>query len=174
MANHLNDVARDHPDVVVRTLRRWRRACRPTDAGAFEWTVRHALRGLVKRGHPGALAALGVDREAQVVARSLTLERSRLRIGETLDFALTLVSTSDERQKLVVDYVLHFMTARGAHAAKVFNLRTFTIDPHARVSLAKRHSLKPITTRAYYPGEHRLGIQVNGVVVLERRWTLQA
>ena len=174
VANHLNDVARDHPDLVVRTLRRWRRACPPEGEKAFEWTVRHALRGLVKRGHPAALATLGVEREAQVVARSLTVERPRLRIGETLDFALTLVSTSDARQKLVVDYVLHFLTARGSHAAKVFKLRTFTIDPHARVSLARRHSLKPITTRVYYPGEHRLSIQVNGVIVLERRWTLLA
>lgn len=174
VANHLNDIARDHPDRVVRTLRRWRRECPPDSRKEVEWTVRHALRGLVKRGHHGALATLGVDREPQVVARSLTLERSRLRIGDTLDFSLTLVSTTDARQKLVVDYMMHFVTARGGHATKVFKLRTFTIGGRERVSLAKRHSLKPITTRIYYPGEHRLAIQVNGVVMLERRWLLEA
>jgi len=29
----------------------------------------------------------------------------------------------------------------------------------------KSHTIKPITTRRYYPGAHRLEIQVNGQIV---------
>ena len=40
--------------------------------------------------------------------------------------------------------------------------------------LEKKHSLRPITTRRYYPGRHRVQLQVNGSVVAEAAFTLLA
>ena len=40
--------------------------------------------------------------------------------------------------------------------------------------LEKKHSLRPITTRRYYPGRHRVQLQVNGSVVAEAVFTLLA
>jgi 3-methyladenine DNA glycosylase AlkC len=174
VANHLNDVAKDHPDLVVGTLGRWRRECPPTAAANLEWIVRHALRTLIKKGHPGALALVGVHHEAAVAARGLSLASARVRVGGALDFAFTLASTAATPQKLVVDYVIHFRTANGGESTKVFKLRTFALGARARIRLSKRHSLKPITTRVYHAGSHRLTIQVNGRPMLTTRWQLLA
>ena len=38
------------------------------------------------------------------------------------------------------------------------------LDPGESVTIAKRHAFRPITTRVYHPGGHRLEIMVNGVV----------
>lgn len=55
VANNLNDIGKDHPDLLVETCRRWLRGGKPDR----EWIVRHALRSAAKRGEPGALALLG-------------------------------------------------------------------------------------------------------------------
>lgn len=57
VANHLNDLARHAPSAVVATAREWLSAA---DANTGR-VVRHGLRTLVKKGHPGALALLAVD-----------------------------------------------------------------------------------------------------------------
>ncbi|MGH9311354.1 MAG: DNA alkylation repair protein [Vicinamibacterales bacterium] len=171
VANHLNDVSKDHPDRVIETLRRWRRECPAEHVRHLEWIVRHALRGLIKRGHPGALALIGAA-PARVRASALVLGRPRVRVGDHLEFAFTLVSTSGSAQKLVVDYVISFLTARGALSPKVFKLKTFELPAGGRIALSKRHAMRPITTRVYYPGAHHLAIQVNGAAVLQRRWHL--
>lgn len=56
VANHLNDHSRAHAAFAVATARGWRES----GGGAHvERTSKHALRTLVKRGDPGALALLG-------------------------------------------------------------------------------------------------------------------
>ena len=111
---------------------------------------------------------------ARVEASDLTLSSPRVSVGGTLQFDVTLASTSRGVQKLVVDYVIGFRKANGQESTKVFKLKTFDLPAGGRITLAKRHSLRPITTRVYYPGAHRLAIQVNGVILAERRWYLTA
>lgn len=173
VANHLNDISKDHPDLVIRTLRRWTREAPPAVRGPVEWTVRHALRGLIKKGHPHALALIGVDHHADVAIRDFRLPRTQLRVGDTLQFTFAIESTAPAPQRLVVDYVVHFVNASGGHGVKVFKLKTFSLPSGGRVALSKSHSLRPITTRTYYPGEHRLQIQVNGAVMHDVRWMLR-
>jgi 3-methyladenine DNA glycosylase AlkC len=173
VANHLNDFASSHPKLVLQTLRRWRAEAPAGRAADVEWIIRRALRGPIKRGDREALALIGAGRAAAVVARALKLAKSRVRVGEALEFAVTLDSTASSPQKLVVDYLIDFVNASGRHSRKVFKLRTFELAAGAHATLSKRHSLKPITTRVYYPGEHRLAIQVNGAVLAEKAWRLQ-
>jgi 3-methyladenine DNA glycosylase AlkC len=170
VANHLNDISKDHPAVVVATLRRWQREAGAPQRAHVQWTVRHALRGLIKQGHPGALRMIGASHRADVAVRDFTLTRKRLRVGDTLHFTLAVESTSTSPQRVVVDYILHFVNASGSHGVKVFKLKTFELPGKGRVELSKSHSLKPITTRTYYPGEHRLQIQVNGTVKHDVSW----
>ena len=58
VANSLNDIAKDHPDLVARIARDWLRDA-PRERARL---VRHALRSLVKQGHAPTLAALGYRR----------------------------------------------------------------------------------------------------------------
>jgi 3-methyladenine DNA glycosylase AlkC len=172
VANHLNDISKDHPALVIETLRRWKEEAPAESRPHVEWIVRHALRGLIKRGHPDALALVGAAHGAHAIVRGFAFERRSLRLGDTLRFGFTLESTASANQRVVVDYVVHFVNASGRHGVKVFKLRTFDLTARARVMLTKSHSLKPITTRTYYPGEHRLQIQVNGEVKHDARWKL--
>lgn len=159
VANHLNDVAKDHPDLAVATCRRW--AAAPSAATPF--VVRHALRSLVKQGHRGALGILGVDATPRVRLSSVRLPAS-IRLGEELRFGVSIGSTSADEQALVVDYALHFVKANGETRPKVFKLKRLTLAPHASVDLAAGVSFAQMSTRRHHPGAHRLEILINGVV----------
>ena len=168
VANHLNDISKDHPQLVIDTLSRWR-----TDAGAERlWIIRHALRTLVKQGDPAALALLGFDRP-QVTLHDLRIEPDRLRLGEALLVSFTLQSERDGPQDLIIDYLVHFVKANGQTSPKVFKLSTRALNGRESIRIQKKHAIKPVTTRRYYPGEHRIEIQVNGQVLGDRPFWLE-
>ena len=160
VANSLNDIAKDHPDLAVEVCRRWLADAPP----GRSWIVRHALRSLVKQAHPGALRALGIAGRPAVRVDGVRLAPAAVRIGEVLRFGCELASTGRKRQALLVDYVVHFVKANGAARPKVFKLRRIDLPPSQSVTLKGAVSFADMTTRRHYPGRHRIDLLINGVV----------
>jgi 3-methyladenine DNA glycosylase AlkC len=159
VANNLNDIAKDHPAVVVDLLQRWQPAATPE----VRWVINHALRSLVKQGHNEALTLLGYGAAPQVVVRNLVIEPAIIPLGGEARFSFEVVGQGDQPQELVIDYVLHYQKANGKLAPKVFKLSKITVQPEQVVTLRKTISFRPITTRTYYPGAHTIAPQINGV-----------
>ena len=168
VANHLNDITKDHPQLVLDTFTRWREGAGPERL----WIIRHALRTLIKKGNPTALALLGFN-QPQVKLDNLRLEPERVRLGESLEFSFTLHSESDEIQNLIIDYLVHFVKANGQTNPKVFKLSTKALNGRESINIRKKHPLKPITTRRYYPGQHQIEIQVNGQILGGQQFWLE-
>lgn len=158
VANHLNDVAKDHPDLTLEVCARWSQGAGP----GRRWIIRHALRSLLKRGEPRALALLGYDNGAAVTAERFTLSPESVAMGDSIAFAVDLTSTGAEPQNLLVDYAIHHRKANGETTPKVFRLKAVDLAAGATVRLGKRHAFKPITTRRYYAGPHEVEVIVNG------------
>jgi hypothetical protein len=167
VSNHLNDIAKDHPQVVIKTCRRWWQNGSPER----RWIVQRALRTLVKDGNPDALAVLGYG-PPQVTLADFNVAPDPLRLGEKLSLAFTLRSTAATRQNLVIDFVIHFVKANGQTSGKVFKLETAVLAPDQLLTITKNHPIRSITTRTYYPGTHRVDIQVNGKIVGKRHFDL--
>lgn len=165
VANHLNDITKDHPDYVIRILKRWKLEAQGEDVKKIDWIIRHALRTLIKQGHPKALALIGVSSNFKVQISKLKIRKAKIKLGEKVEFTFQLSSLSTRAQKLVVDYVIHFMKSNHKTAAKVFKLKTFELRPKQTVTIAKAHPIQKITTRQYYSGRHFLEIQVNGKIL---------
>ncbi len=160
VANNLNDLSKDHPELVLAVAARWGEGASPER----RQLIRHALRSLVKQGHPGALRLLGAAApEVELVA--LELAPARLRVGERLTLTAVLRSTASRPQLLVVDYRLLLPGAGRAPRSKVFKLRTLTVAPGETLRLTRRHSFAPVTVRRLYPGPHRFELQVNGQIL---------
>jgi 3-methyladenine DNA glycosylase AlkC len=156
VANHLNDITKDHPDYVLQRLADW-----DLDHAHLEWIARHACRTLIKRGHPGALKLFGFGRKADIEA-SLNVGPPRIRLGDRLTLQATLSSTSSRPQRLVVDYVIHYVKASGQSSEKVFKWTELELAPKATSHLAKSQVIRDFTTRRHYPGRHQVDLQVNG------------
>lgn len=158
VANHLNDIAKDHPDLVAELATRWSEGASPERA----WILRHATRTLVKRGHHAALALHGADHAADIEVGKLRLEHERIRLGERLVFRVSLRSRSAARERLVVDYALHLSKADGQRRPKVFKGAKLELDPGEARIFEKAHSFAAVTVRRYYPGRQELELYVNG------------
>jgi 3-methyladenine DNA glycosylase AlkC len=160
VANNLNDIAKDNPDLVVKTLSRWKKI---KDEGT-QWLIRHAARTLVKQGNKEILAVLGYSPNVDVSISKIELDKSTVKVGEHLNFSFEVKSTSDRSQDLVIDYIIHHVKANGRLTPKVFKLTKKTLKAGKILQISKRHSFRLISTREYYAGVHLLEIQVNGSI----------
>lgn len=168
VANNLNDIAKDHPDLVAEIAHRWLKGA----SKDRERLVRHACRTLIKQGHSGALAALGYG-PPRVTLEVLKILTPIVRLGEKLAFEVVLRSDADEAQRLVLDYVIHHRKANGQTSPKVFKWKTLTLEKGKTHGATRRHAIRPITTRKYYPGTHFLELQVNGRVMGREEFELE-
>lgn len=168
VANHLNDITKNHPQVVIDVLSMWQKSCPPKHQDKLDWIKKQALRTLIKKGDKKALAMMGVKGEAKIKTGELTLNQKRYLLGDKIEFTLTIKSTSPSKQKLVVDYGIDFVKAAGKKSTKIFKLKTFDLGPGESMVIKKSHSLKKITTMTFYPGLHHLMIQINGRKIAEK------
>ena len=158
VANNLNDIAKDNPDQVISTCRRWLR-----NAGEERrWIIRHATRSLVKAGHPAVFGLLGYTENPEVRMGWVELDCAQIKIGESINFSADLVSESELKQNIVIDYAVHHVKANGKRKPKVFKLSAPKLSPGETVTISKTHAIRPITTRKYYAGTHAIELLVNG------------
>ncbi|MBO6891666.1 MAG: DNA alkylation repair protein [Roseibium sp.] len=157
VANHLNDIAKDHPDLVAEIAALW---LRDADRNR-EKLVRHACRTLVKQGHSATLEAFGL-KEPEISLEGPIVETGSVEYGSSLTFGINLTSTTKAPQQLVLDYVVHFKKANGSLAPKVFKWTKIALEPGQTVNLRREHAIRPITTRVYYGGTQAVSLRING------------
>lgn len=166
VANNLNDIAKDHPGVVVDVCRRWLKEVRGAEAEAStlhrRWIVSHALRSLVKAGHPGALELMGAGAKPKIRLDDVRIAPKRVKKGGRVECTLSLVSTTRAPQDLLIDYTVHYVKADGRTSPKVFKLKRLTLARGASAPLRIVIKLAELTTRKHYPGRHRVELLVNG------------
>lgn len=172
VANHLNDISKNHPQVVIEVLRMWSKDCPSQHEDKIQWITRHALRTLIKKGHPGALKLMGAA-EALVKVSAFKTDKKKYNLHDHLSFSFTIQSQSSKLQKLIIDYSIDFVKANGKKGKKVFKLKTVELKKNESLDFKKKHSLKPITTMKFYSGVHHLAIQINGKKMGEIEFKLE-
>lgn len=158
VANHLNDISRHAPEVTVQTAARWLADPAPTTARL----VRHSLRTLIKKAHPGALELLGFA-PVEVEVRDLSTQTPVITLPGKLQFSFAVRNTGTAAARLAVDYVVDYVKAHGGTAPAVFKLTVLELEPGEARSLSGSHALHQMTTRRHYAGTHRLQLQINGI-----------
>ncbi len=157
VANNLNDIAKDHPQLVVERCRQWARS----RDEKTDWVIKHGLRSLIKAGEPTALAIIGYAEPRDIDVR-LCVEPRRVSPGDKVELRATLSSRHDRPQKVMIDYVVHYVRKYGATSQKVFKWTGIDLDAGEEIALSKQHPMRLTTIRALYPGKHKVEIQVNG------------
>ncbi|RWA69606.1 DNA alkylation repair protein [Mesorhizobium sp.] len=157
VANHLNDISKDHPALVVELAARWMIGAE----GEHKALLRHACRTLIKQGQADALAIFG-SRRPEIEMEPPRLSAREVRMGETIELSITLRSLSTQSQRLTIDYVLHFLKAGGSRRPKVFKGGNIVLAPGEATTFSRRHAFKEVTTRRHYPGAHGVSFRING------------
>ncbi|MET9778812.1 DNA alkylation repair protein [Streptomyces sp. NPDC006367] len=159
VANHLRDIARTQPELVLATLARWRAEGRAADA-ELAFITREALKARLKDGWAPAYTLTGYDPQAAVSVSPLRLLHTEYRLGEVLAFEAELTAPTDT--PVHVMYVLTRTAPCTTAREKVAHLTRATVKAGTPLHLAKTHPLKPTGTAALAPGSYHLALQVNG------------
>lgn len=156
VSNNLNDIAKDHPELVLTTAKRWLKGASRERTRLVE----HGLRTLLKRGEPKALALLGAD-AAHLTAKG-ALSPARVKLGDRVTFRATVRNTGKEETHVVVEARVHFVGLRGT-SVKPFRIARVDVAPGETVELQKSLELAHRSIRRLHSGRHVVELQVNGV-----------
>jgi 3-methyladenine DNA glycosylase AlkC len=157
VGNHLNDISKDHAEYMLDTVSRW-----DLENDHSNWIVKRAIRTLVKAGHPKAFALLGFDKKPDFEIKDFILKNAKIKLGEELVFSFDILSSSNRRQKINIDYVVHYQKKNGELSPKVFKLKEMELNGNQKVNIAKKHRFENFTTRKHYYGPHQIQLSVNG------------
>lgn len=167
VANNLNDIAKDHPDLVVD----WVAQRYDADQPQRVTLATQALRTLIKDGHPGALKLLGY-RPGGKLDTKLKVTPKRVAIGESVKMQAAITNLERSARRLMIDYVVDYVRQGGKIGRKVFKWKTLELATGQACKIEKQHPMKITTVRRLYPGKHTVGLQINGEVVQQTTFQL--
>ena len=159
VANNLNDISKDHPELAINVLEGW-----GAETPEAQKLRKHALRTLLKKGHPGALEILGFSPEAAVEVEEISVRPEPGLVGEHVVVEFEVTATGSRTQQLMVDYAVTYQNVSGTGSRKVFKGVVVDLAAGEAVMLKRKISLKQMSTRRIVQGPHTVEVQVNGVV----------
>jgi 3-methyladenine DNA glycosylase AlkC len=166
VANNLNDISKDNPEVVLEICKRWHGQSKNTDK-----IVKHACRTMLKAGDKRALLIFGYSDPSTMDVENYKFEKIKLKIGENVRFSFDL--TLKKKSRVRLEYAIFYVKAKGQLSKKVFKITENDYAP-GTTTISRKHSLADMSTRKHYPGIHHLSIIVNGVEMAKASFELKA
>lgn len=160
VANNLNDISKDHPDIVLEIARNWYGKSQNTDK-----LLKHALRTLLKAGDKQALQTFGLDDHSKLAVENLAINPDKIKIGGNATLTFQVINLDTMPRELRVEYIINFRNKSGNHSKKVFQVKEFNAKPKETYEFKRKLDFRDKTTRKHYKGKHFLRIQVNGEVL---------
>jgi len=166
VANNLNDISKDNPEFVISLVRKWQGKGNETDA-----LIKHACRTLLKQGNAEVLKIFGYKSQGLQVS-DFSLASAQVEFGSSLEFSFSISNNATRTRKVRIEYAIYHLKKNGELTPKVFMISEREMDPGSQTKIERKHTIKPITTRRYYPGIHRVAVIVNGVEAAPIDFTL--
>jgi 3-methyladenine DNA glycosylase AlkC len=157
VANNLNDIVKDHPDVVLDLIAGW-----DTDNPATRWTIKHGCRTLLKNGDKKAFTLHGFDTTNKCEVRTLN-HPTKLGIGQDLAFDFIFHNHGRKPNRFRLDFAIDYVTATGRNSRRIFKIGEYTVQPTKPIVVRRKKSFKDLSTRKHFSGLHRLRIYANGI-----------
>lgn len=157
VTNNLNDISKTHPELVLT----WA-SSKYGISKEVNHAIKHGIRTLLKQGNPIALSIIGIQRDTSIRVQSFQLSQTSVNMGEEIPFSVKIENTGSKETAIRVEYKVYFKRLNKPFGEKVFQITSTNLAANSSLTLERKHSFKPITTRNYYPGEHFISLIVNG------------
>jgi len=158
VANNLNDISKDHPELVLEIGKKW-----IGKSDTLDWVVKHGLRTLLKQGNTEAMLLFGFANPKNIEISNLQIKPKEIQIGNEAIFSFHLDVKTRKAAKLRLEYFVYLLKANGSLSKKIFKIKEKSYPARHKEVIAKKHSFKQFTSRTHYPGGHKLSIVVNGI-----------
>ncbi len=165
VANNLNDISKDHPDIVINITKKWKGLSPETDK-----LVKHGCRTLLKAGNIHVLKLFGFKAPTHIKISKFKVTKN-IKMGESIEFNFRLNSLKNKLGKIRVEYAIDFVRQNNKIGRKIFKISEGVCSENER-NINKKHSFRLISTRKYYPGKHSLTIILNGKEMLTKQFII--
>lgn len=165
VANNLNDISKDNPDMVIKIAKQWQGISPETDK-----LIKHGCRTLLKQGEPKILQLFGFKTPKNIELKKFKVTKE-IQLGEEIEIAFSLQTDKPKLGLLRIEYIIEFVRQNNKTGKKVFKISEGHYTESER-NILKKHSFKPISTRKYYAGEHRVSVVVNGMVLNTKKFII--
>lgn len=169
VANNINDIAKDNPQLVIEIAQRWKGLSRETDA-----IIKHGCRTLLKNGQSEILEYFELTSDNELEVTNVEIENNKVRIGDALEFSFTVRNQNSTPRKVRIEYAISYLRQNGSHSRKVFKISERYMGANEKLRLRRKQSFRKITTRKFYSGMQRLSIIINGREKITKKfWLLE-
>lgn len=159
VANHLNDISKIDPSLVLNTLEVWRKSNKQ-NIKEMDYIITHSLRTLIKKGHKDTLHFLGYNSDPKLEVTNLIIDNKNISLGESINFSFDIIASKDE--EVIIDYIVSYPTIKNRISKKVFKIKKVSLSKGKPIRISKKHAFRLMTTKRLYAGEHSVSIQING------------
>jgi hypothetical protein len=157
VANNLNDIAKDNPELVIDLVKKWQGKSENID-----WVIKHGSRTLLKQGNAEAMKTFGFDVVKNIIIKDFKISKSKVKIGESLEFGFRLLNNSTAKVKIRLEYGLYYQKANGTLSKKVCKISEKEYAKNSITQITRKHSFRVVTTRVLHIGPHQVSIIING------------
>ncbi|MDH6342496.1 3-methyladenine DNA glycosylase AlkC [Parabacteroides sp. PFB2-12] len=157
VANNLNDIAKDNPQVVIDLVKRWQ-----GESEEVDWIIKHGCRTLLKQGNPEVMELFGLGSTKHIMIENFRIVTPQVKVGDSLEFSFNLSNNNNKKAKIRLEYSLYYQKANGTLSKKVCKISEKDYAAHSTTAITRKHSFKVVTTRKLHPGLHQVAIIING------------
>ena len=167
VANNLNDISKDNPQLFIKTVKPWLGKNKELDA-----VVKHGARTLLKAGDDRIFALYGINPKGIKICQLVV--PAKVKIGQKLTFEFEITNTIKSEKYVRLEYSVYFLLKNGKLSKKVYKISEGPYAKQEQKLVQRFHNFKIITTKKYYPGLHELAIIVNGKEIEKKSFVLEA
>jgi len=165
VANNLNDISKDNPDIAFQIAKKWFGKNPETD-----WIIKHGMRGLLKKGNVKTLKLFGFEGAVGIKISDLKFDKDKIKVGEKIIFSFKM--QTDKEQKIRLEYTIDFITSSGKNSRKIFKITENVYGKGRIYKFNKSHSFKDLTVRKHFKGSHTLAIIINGEKLADKKFEI--
>ena len=170
VANHLNDISKIDPDLVIDVLEKWETKLGQTQGTAptensrgescvnpktdLDYIISHSTRTLIKKWDKKTLEFLGFSSEPKIEVKNFIIKNREVKIWKNLEFEFEIFLKKQEN--LIIDYKIYFLNKSWKLLPKVFKIK----------------KINSSSTEGFYPqGEPRSPLRKIGWITKKSGWT---
>lgn len=157
VANNLNDISKDNPEVVIDLAKKWYGQSIEVD-----WVVKHGCRTLLKSGNAEIMELFGLGSAKHIEIEEFRILTPEVKVGNSLEFRFNLLNNNKEKTKIRLEYGIHYQKANGTLTKKVHKISETEYAANSTKQITRKHSFKVVTTRKFHLGLHQVAVIING------------
>lgn len=169
VANNINDIAKDHPAIVLDLVKKWKGKSANTD-----WILKHGARTLLRKADAAIYEQFGLSALHDCEVSHFHLAQKTISLGETVELAFDLKNNAAKKQLFRIELGVYYVKAGGTTSRKLFKVTENTFAPGTIYRFKRKIDFTDLTTRKHYPGKHAVSIVINGTEIEKKFFTVKS